>query len=88
VRWWDGTKWTEHVSVPAQPVEREATTVAPAAAVAEPEAIATAPVAEAPAAGYGRHAVGRPPVSQSVSDIPQQHDQERVPVRADSLSYA
>jgi hypothetical protein len=56
--------------------------------VAEPEAIATAPVAEAPAAGYGRHAVGRPPVSQSVSDIPQQHDQERVPVRADSLSYA
>ncbi|MFC5501279.1 DUF2510 domain-containing protein [Lysinimonas soli] len=27
VRWWDGTKWTEHVSAPARPVAAEPATL-------------------------------------------------------------
>ena len=54
VRWWDGTNWTKHVSVPANPVTPAAVAVEPAAeepVAAEPvaaELVAAEPVAADP----------------------------------------
>jgi hypothetical protein len=44
VRWWDGTNWTEHVSVPANPVTPAAVAAEPAAA----ELVAAEPAAADP----------------------------------------
>jgi hypothetical protein len=67
VRWWDGTNWTEHVSVPA-PTATVSETVAEAAqpqAVAEPEYI-------------GRHAAGAQPAPRQQSNVPRIRPRVRV----------
>jgi hypothetical protein len=47
VRWWDGTKWTEHVSVPAAPAELQAVAIeASVPRIAEADAALAAADAE------------------------------------------
>ncbi len=93
VRWWDGTNWTEHVSVPAAPVALQ-----PAAierAVAEPEAapveaapVIAAPVEAAPEIYIGRHAAGPHPAPREAPRAPRIRPRERVERPVESLLYA
>jgi hypothetical protein len=83
VRWWDGTNWTEHVSVPAQPVQSALHTVPQ---LHESKPAETTAVA-APAS-YGRHAAGPHPVPRQASNVPRIRPRERVELPVESLSYA
>ena len=57
VRWWDGTNWTEHVSVPAQAAPAQAEAATSVDAQAEPEYI-------------GRHAAGAQPAPRRQPTVP------------------
>ena len=88
VRWWDGTKWTEHVSAAAQAVEtpEQAAQADPAAAEPEPTP-ESAPVA-AEYVPYGRHAAGIRSEHFQTSRPPQLRPRERAEQPVDSLLYA
>ena len=101
VRWWDGTKWTEHVSVPAAPAELQAVAIeasvpqideADAALAAADADHASADHASADHAGepvyIGRHAAGPHPVPRQASNVPRIRPRERVQTPVESLLYA
>jgi hypothetical protein len=97
VRWWDGTKWTEHVSVPPDPMSSEQD--APGASVpqiAEADAALAAADAEHAAAEpaahvatyIGRHAAGPTPAPRQAARIPQIRPRLRVEIAGGSLLSA
>jgi hypothetical protein len=65
VRWWDGTNWTEHVSVPAQAAPAQTEAAASVAGSAEPEYI-------------GRHAAGAQPAPRRQATVPRIRPRLRV----------
>ncbi len=80
VRWWDGTNWTEHVSVPANPMQADQVAIETSGSradmpqIAEADAALAAADAEHAAAdpgarhGYiGRHAAGANPAPRQGS---------------------
>ena len=76
VRWWDGTNWTDHVSVPAPEVQAVAIESAkPHEEDAEPMYI-------------GRHAAGPNPAPRQTPSVPPIRPRERVQVPVESLLYA
>jgi len=101
VRWWDGTNWTEHVSVPASPVTVEQVTVEQVAVessvpqIDEADAALAAADAEHAAAepgeqvGYiGRHAAGASPAPRQEPRAPRIRPRERTEVPGESLLSA
>lgn len=95
VRWWDGTNWTEHVSVPAnqtasaQPVESAVPLIAEAdAALAAADAEHAAAETTAQQAPIGRHAAGAVPVPRQAPRIPPIRPRERTEARDQSLLSA
>ena len=100
VRWWDGTKWTEHVSVPAAPAELQAVAIeASVPRIAEADAALAAADADHASADHagdhsgepvyiGRHAAGPHPAPRQTSNIPQIRSRERVEAPVESLLYA
>ena len=101
VRWWDGTKWTEHVSVPAAPAEQQAVAIeASVPRVAEADAALAAADAEHASADHGsadhtgepmyigRHAAGPNPAPHQTSNVPRIRPRERVQAPVESLLYA
>ena len=96
VRWWDGTKWTEHVSVPAAPADQQAVAIeASVPQIAEADAALAAADAEHASADHsgeptyiGRHAAGPNPAPRQASNVPPIRPRERVQVPVESLLYA
>ena len=93
VRWWDGTKWTEHVSVPAAPADQQAVAIeASVPQIAEADAALAAADAEHASAGepvyIGRHAAGPNPAPRQASNVPPIRPRERVQAPVESLLYA
>jgi hypothetical protein len=93
VRWWDGTNWTEHVSVPAAPVELPVAaieSVVPQIAEAD-AALAAADTEHAAAESttyIGRHAAGPQPAPRQEPRVPRIRPRERVEHPVESLLYA
>lgn len=97
VRWWDGTKWTEHVSVPADPMQSEQNTLwASVPQIAEADAALAAADAEHAAAEpagrvatyVGRHAAGPTPAPRQTPRVPQIRPRQRAEVADGSLLSA
>ena len=88
VRWWDGTNWTEHVSVPAEPVHA---VEAPAESIVPQVDHADAALAAADAAHVtyiGRHAAGAHPAPRQAATAPRIRPRERAEQPVESLQYA
>lgn len=95
VRWWDGTKWTEHVSVPANPVTVDFAAGPAVPQIDEADAALAAADAEHAAAepgqqlGYiGRHAAGATPAPRQMPRAPRIRPRERTEVPGESLLSA
>ncbi len=92
VRWWDGTRWTEHVSVPATPVQLQPAAIERAVPqIAEADAaLAAADTdhAAAPTTYIGRHAAGAQPVPRQAPRVPRIRPRERVDLPVKALLYA
>ena len=97
VRWWDGTNWTEHVSVPATPVELQHAAIerampqiaeADAALAAADTDHAAAEATAAPTTYIGRHAAGPHPAPREAPRVPRIRPRERVERPVESLLYA
>jgi hypothetical protein len=96
VRWWDGTNWTEHVSVPANPVtpaQVAGETTVPQ--IDEADAALAAADAEHAAAesgqqlGYiGRHAAGATPAPREAPKAPRIRPRDRAEIPGESLLSA
>jgi Protein of unknown function (DUF2510) len=71
VRWWDGTNWTEHVSVPAPTAVVSESTAVESAAVESPQAVAEPEY-------IGRHAAGAQPAPRHESNVPRIRPRVRV----------
>lgn len=68
VRWWDGTNWTEHVSVPAQAAVPQIAEADAALAAADAEHLAADPGVQQ---GFiGRHAAGASPAPRQAPRVP------------------
>ncbi|MEP6843459.1 MAG: DUF2510 domain-containing protein [Pseudolysinimonas sp.] len=79
VRWWDGTNWTQHVSVPAHAVPAHAVPEVPV-----PEVATATPEQTA----YGRHAAGPQAAPRQASTVPRIRPRERVELPVEMLLYA
>ena len=96
VRWWDGTNWTEHVSVPANPMQSEQIAIEPAVPqIDEADAALAAADAEHAAADtgqhvsyIGRHAAGANPAPRQAPRVPQIRPRQRTDVSGESLLSA
>jgi hypothetical protein len=100
VRWWDGAKWTEHVSVPANPMQSSQVAIEAAVPeIAEADAALHAAdtehasayqaAAAAVAPEYiGRHAAGPQPATREAPRAPRIRPRERAEVSRDSLLSA
>jgi hypothetical protein len=96
VRWWDGTNWTEHVSVPANPMQSDQIAIeAHVPQIAEADAALAAADAEHAAAdpgvqqGYiGRHAAGANPAPRQAPRVPQIRPRQRTEALGGSLLSA
>ena len=96
VRWWDGTNWTEHVSVPANPMQSSQIAIeSTVLQIAEADAALAAADVEhaAGAAGelvtyIGRHAAGPNPAPREAPRAPRIRPRERVNISAESLLSA
>jgi hypothetical protein len=97
VRWWDGTNWTEHVSVPASPMQSEQIAIESSVPqIDEADAALAAADAEHAAADpdgqhvtyIGRHAAGANPAPKQPSRAPQIRPRQRTEVPGGSLLSA
>lgn len=101
VRWWDGTNWTEHVSVPAYPMQADQVAIASTGSradvpqIAEADAALAAADADHAAAdpgaqhGYiGRHAAGADPAPRQGPRVPPIRPRQRTTTLDASLLSA
>ena len=97
VRWWDGTNWTQHVSVPANPMQSgQVALEASVPQIDEADAALAAADAEhaaAEASGQhvsyiGRHAAGAEPAPRQAPRIPQIRPRQRAEVPGQPLLSA
>jgi len=97
VRWWDGTNWTQHVSVPATPMQSEQISIeaslpqideADAALAAADAEHAAADATGLPLSHIGRHAAGTEPVPRQGPRAPRIRPRQRAEVPGESLLSA
>jgi len=96
VRWWDGTSWTEHVSVPANPMQADQVAIEAAVPqIAEADAALAAADAEHAAADQGarpgfigRHAAGENPAPRQAPRVPPIRPRERTAAVGEQLLSA
>ncbi|MEO6115603.1 MAG: DUF2510 domain-containing protein [Pseudolysinimonas sp.] len=100
VRWWDGASWTNHVSIPANPMQSSQVAIeASVPQIAEADAALHAADTEHATASHspgsaaepeyiGRHAAGAQPAPREASKVPRIRPRERAAVTGDSLLSA
>ena len=75
VRWWDGSNWTEHVSVPAP-------------SAVSPSAVSQSAAVEAEPMYIGRHAAGAQPAPHRQSTAPRIRPRVRAQATVAEHAYA